>query len=345
MNVGQCCLRESVIAVIVVVAMVTPSCASRDGAGAVGPMGTYRRIPVEADNFYGIAWIGISEVAVARSPRSRQKGNSTIVAVNVNDSEVRSLLSEQDPRCRVTDYLRPTRLPDGRLGLLKWCARNNSRTEVTLVAYAPEAGNTRKLMESPITPARVSWAPNLRRAIISNSDELCSGIALLEDGEIRTYDSRIVDGNKSFLLSEAFFSVGVDGCRETGLADWPSWSPDGVSIAFFASPASVGVDGFEKPETPWNLYTMNPDGSGLRVVLEGIRDPRALSWSPNGKQLAFSGAINDQDGTWLTTESGSNVRRLTAIAVEWLDWHPDGQSLATVSRSEEMNELGVLSLN
>ncbi len=58
----------------------------------------------------------------------------------------------------------------------------------------------------------------------------------------------------------------------------PQWSPDGSQVAFFSDARSQGHPA---------LYVARADGSGVRRIaaLGGL--PQRLSWSPNGKQLAF----------------------------------------------------------
>jgi len=54
--------------------------------------------------------------------------------------------------------------------------------------------------------------------------------------------------------------------------NWPTWSPDGRALAFFASRA--GVDG---------IWRMAADGTGERYLVEG-GEP---NWSPRGDEITF----------------------------------------------------------
>lgn len=267
------------------------ACASVPETSQSSGVGTYRRLSLSPGPYFGIAWINERLLAVGRSPLSREEGNATVVSIATDDSSVQPLVRAQDPTCQVTDYLHPTRLPDGRLGVTESCIRTMSRTDVSLIAYSTRDATTERLTRSPITPARVSWSPGLEVAVISNSDELCSGIARLKDGSVEYFDTVVADDGMQFNLRDAYTSVGIDGCKSTGLADWPSWSPDGDLIAFFASPSSVGVEGARKPQSDWNLYTMDAKGLHLRLLLRGLQKPRALAWSTEGTQLAFSGLL------------------------------------------------------
>jgi TolB protein len=64
----------------------------------------------------------------------------------------------------------------------------------------------------------------------------------------------------------------------------PAWSPDGSRIAFARGTNSTEFDGKS------NIYVMNRDGSGERLLLANTlfaESPYSLSWSPDGRLLAF----------------------------------------------------------
>ena len=73
-----------------------------------------------------------------------------------------------------------------------------------------------------------------------------------------------------------------------GLAEvQPSWSPDGASIAFAASPESG----------PRDLYVMSAQGSGVTNLTTTPSDEeQAPSWSPDGRTLLFTRSVDFPDG-------------------------------------------------
>jgi Tol biopolymer transport system component len=128
---------------------------------------------------------------------------------------------------------------------------------------------------------------------------------------------------------------------EEGRLEFPgSWSPDGRTIAFtrctFKLPNTRGLI-----ENTCAVYTVSPDGSGLRRLAERSAHP---AFSPDGRSIAF---VSDRDANgeiargedensfanelYVMDADGDNPRRLTET--ERLDeatpaWSPDGARIA-----------------
>jgi len=102
----------------------------------------------------------------------------------------------------------------------------------------------------------------------------------------------------------------------------PTWSPDGLKIAY-VTPDSGG---------PSDIWLMDPDGSNLQQLTHlgdvgaGGFEARALSWSPDGTELAFSVGGNPA-GIWLVGADGSNAHQITNAGYEPV-WSPDGSRIA-----------------
>ena len=107
-----------------------------------------------------------------------------------------------------------------------------------------------------------------------------------------------------------------------------AWAPDGSSVAVCA----YRDGGF-------HLWTMHPDGSGLRPVTSGPWDDRGVAWSPDGTRLAFSSergndpARGGSYSIWTLDLTSGDLRQLTHDAgVEDYDptWYPDGRRVLFV---------------
>jgi TolB protein len=133
--------------------------------------------------------------------------------------------------------------------------------------------------------------------------------------------------------AQRLFVMNANGTEERAVVGedvhWvesPAWSPDGSLIAFTASPLS----GDDDPSI-WDVFTIHPDGTGLRNVTNSPADDEgAVTWSPGGDRIAFSlptgrgSAIvvhRLSDGTQTSITEGSDVDSAPA-------WSPDGTLIA-----------------
>ena len=227
----------------------------------------------------------------------------------------------------------PAWSPDGRSLAVVGGANLPGSTELTGASYLylwRGAGlGVRRLTGRGGRVSGAAWSPNGRRIVFVRS----------------------VGGSLSSL-----WTVGVGGGRSRrvtagGIDLEPSWSPDGHSIAFVRvdpksyrsgiwlvrpdtgglRPILAGVKNATEPvwspdgahllvENGRALYSVRPDGSGLRRIARlaadsrgAIEDPQA-AWSPDGSWIAFCqmrvGAVGRSD-LWLVGADGSGLRRLT----------------------------------
>ena len=118
----------------------------------------------------------------------------------------------------------------------------------------------------------------------------------------------------------------------------PAWSPDGKRITFVSY-----RDLKELPEhrvIRGDIYVMNADGSNPINLTQSPERPAGVSsWSPDGKQIAFtSGELFNDDiltnsDIWVMDTDGANPRNRTNHEAQdqTPDWSPDGLRIAFTS--------------
>ena len=148
------------------------------------------------------------------------------------------------------------------------------------------------------------------------------------DGSRIAYSGRVVRGG---VARRTIIIVDADGGGRPTVLDglWVevSWSPDGESLAMVGFPDAGDEAG------QFDLYTVRPDGSGLRQLTDDAVGEHAPSWSPDGLRIVFShGPDLDQD-VFVADADGSGVRNLTDRVGEDLlpVWSPDGAWIAFAS--------------
>lgn len=90
----------------------------------------------------------------------------------------------------------------------------------------------------------------------------------------------------------------------------PDWSPDGSAILFRTHPGD-DPSGFGA-----NLYTVRPDGSGLRQLTHFTTGQRVLdgSYSPDGKSIVFetsAGGVGGLPDVFVMNSDGTNLHPVT----------------------------------
>jgi len=158
----------------------------------------------------------------------------------------------------------------------------------------------------------------LRRLAVnrSGSDE---DPAWSPDGR-RIAFARSLDDGRTFRI----WLVGVDGRglrpvspRGGRFAMAPTWSHDGSRIAFVGSGGVFG-------ECKGDLFTVRPDGSGLRRLARNAESP---AWSPDGTRLAVVRPDSrEQPRILVGTASGTRLRPVAYGAHP--TWSPDGRRIA-----------------
>lgn len=77
----------------------------------------------------------------------------------------------------------------------------------------------------------------------------------------------------------------------------PAWSPDGKKIAFSRN-ADGNVD----------IYTINPDGSGLARLTTATGNDSVPAWTPDSRQIVFRSTRNGKWQIFIMNADGSNQR-------------------------------------
>ncbi|MDX6518057.1 MAG: hypothetical protein QOF50_903 [Gaiellaceae bacterium] len=93
------------------------------------------------------------------------------------------------------------------------------------------------------------------------------------------------------------------------------------------------------------IYTVDPDGSGVRQVTRG-GDDYAPSWSPDGSTLVFHRITSTGFDMYAIGGDGSNERRLTATGDASMGtWAPDGSRIAFTRSIGPNGEMDIFTMS
>jgi Tol biopolymer transport system component len=188
------------------------------------------------------------------------------------------------------------------------------------VTNADGTGETNLTRTKASTEAAPSWSPDSKKLTYLRgsdpNDELFTDIYVMNsDGTSQTGLIKARDTK--------YFVAGFES---------PEWSPDGEKIAFMRTTRVVpdnSASSSAVPATgPSGLYTMKPDGTGLRKLSKKMSYAQSPLWSPGGKELVFSGAGEKK---YIVNADGTELRVLlpgAQVHISSYSWSPNGKKIA-----------------
>jgi TolB protein len=131
-------------------------------------------------------------------------------------------------------------------------------------------------------------------------------------------DSGMTRGSSIFLMhADGSGKIRLTG--DGGFDQGPSWSPDGLHIAF-DSDRRASVSNMSR------VWVMDADGSNLRLLTNGFM----ARWSPDGTKLLYTAQTLDLSyAVYISNSDGSFPQRLTTHPTGEVQaaWSPDGRQI------------------
>lgn len=314
----------------------------RDPVGAISPDGT--RFAYSEGRFIRVVPIG-GGAPTTLAPGVRQirsltwTADSTIVAEDVTP----------DGRWWTYQVGQPGRQPATRPNASAACVTNR---RITLICgQAPLRLDVDRDVYGPIALSpdggRVYFSsPNDRGAVELFSADVASGrTRKLSNFSRDAYDPSVAaDGTVVFKvqsyrthLADIAFDGGPTRPLTTFQSETPSYHPSRPLIAFTFGTWRRIVDDAKYPDIAQEIGVVDVGGrlpapKPSAVLEESDSEDQAMTWSPNGRWIAFHSHKEMSDDVWLRPEDGHGAdRRITFLGrgaeVGWPRWSPDGRTV------------------
>jgi len=260
--------------------------------------------------------------AVAFSPPAGLEGRIAFVSTRDGNAEIYAVDADGSDLARLTadgsgDFA-PAWSPDG--SRIAFSSDREGTGDVFLMA--PDGSNVTRRTEGLGVLEALAWSP----------DASAIAFSVGVDGDGQAYKVHIatasdVDGRITLLTDDPGYNA------------QPSWSPDGTQIAF--------VSDRDAYDFVYNIYTMNTDGTGLKLRTEGLVFWPNLAyyqhpaWSPDGSMIAFvyASQLRGRDFRFtlaVMSPTGTFIKDLAWAGDIWgfgsdpgsLAWSPDGDVIA-----------------
>lgn len=132
----------------------------------------------------------------------------------------------------------------------------------------------------------------------------------------------------------------------------PIWSPDGKMIGFLSNKAGgTEYNIWKVPADSGTAVQITPDFNDLsdRGIIDD-RSPKTMSWSKDGKNIAFARMAKSNQKLIYSIYSVPSVggSKTTIISSQWSDfcpaYSPDGTTIAFISNRSGINEIWTMNL-
>jgi TolB protein len=97
-------------------------------------------------------------------------------------------------------------------------------------------------------------------------------------------------------------------------------------------------------DSGFDLYSMNPDGTRVRALMDNLSEDRAPQWSPDGQKIAFESHRSGFYQVWVVNADGTSPTNISQSSTDEGEpaWSPDGTKIAFIENAVSASTLRVM---
>ena len=226
--------------------------------------------------------------------------------------------------------------PDGR-SIAFLSARDGGRQQIWVVAL--EGGEARRISNLQNGAANLEWSPDGTRFVCTTR----TGPPPSKASDVKHYSHINYKFNDTGFFDDRRSHIAVVDAKSgaakqiTDGAGWndtdPHWSPDSTRIAFVSDRTGKELDGGHNSD----VWVIPAEGGELRKISDHDGPDRSPRWSPDGKLIAFLGAVDEEDQPQIYVAPAEGGKPSRAVAKDFdqtatdLTWAEQGKAIDFVS--------------
>ncbi len=278
-------------------------------------------LQVPEGDYYTLAWLSDDRVVLDYKSKGKQGPESNLWIMRSDGSEFHELALPGDTQneCSWTEYHDPVTLSDGQAAYVRSCHMEKEPfRSSSILVLNPRTQTSQQLFSQQIPESALF-------SLAFGSDSSRGVGATYSDIEHHLFG----------IDSQGTFTVELGLLRPNR----PTWSSDGKYLAFFGNRTMRGDAGPIWATQPYDLWSMPADcisrstscSATAQMLIQNVKGPTRVAWSPNGKWLVFDGDVQGQGkGIWLFDVNRQKIYQIAFGNYERPTWSPNGENVMVV---------------
>ncbi len=291
-----------------------------------------RKLIFPKAEYWRVGWLNNQLVAFIFGENSTVK---EFTFAKEGDSSFSSFMIDQGGVCNNNSpypphYSLQSIMDNNMVQITKDCYSSKSTTDLLIYNWNSKTVE-RQIGPFPNGTVLAFWNPDQTQALVYFDDGYSESTLFELKGEkFGPLDLKITDEGKSWNFKN-FYPDFPDVQQTTADVGRADWSPDGNSIAFFASPDAMGKTDTARMSARYKIYLMEAKTNNIKPLLDNIYYPYTITWSPDAKYLAFMGRYKESsDGVWLYSFDDSSIKMVDQGDFHDILWGKNSSSLIAI---------------